>query len=698
MTVLMVTAAVYGVVQLFVVSWPTRSVRLSTVLLAVMVGVYACGTVAAVLELAYTRMLADTADRSLIQVVNTTSYTTAPWVEELVKVSPLLLAGLYAKVRRQWGLSDFTVLGAALGAGFGLLEALLRYSLDVDRSLVRYGGWLVPDSLSPPYIPGLAGVFTSWLPAPAAALDLGPTGDVTVATFSHLAWTAVTGLAIGILWRARGWWKPLAVVPFAAAAAHHTLTNYVIQHPGGHPERWLNSLDAKLWAAPLVALLLAMTADWACLHRAKSSLPGILLKTERADGDSAAALVRYAAWCLPWTTLIALRFVRLRRALCYAAAATPPHTIEPLRREVAVIAARIDATDHEGAWRTPDIRARVRAVRRKAAPLRRRLPAVLISCALVLPSALFLGVGSFETTAGLQRYFATGAGPKVLLGFATAVLVWTVWRLATLLCNWRRTATRALGEQLAAHRFRFATALASATTTALLLWRSAGPAGPAGRAIPPAHLLNALDHFFTYLGFALLLLSLLALFPPGAGFALAGGEAVGGLAAGELLAAMRLGLAGIALMAAGAMDAGGDNGNGGSKTAGSGESRGGSIDESEKVFSPKERRIAETLQSEGKNVKALKESQVDGRKTPDAVVDGVPTEFKTLDPGAAPNSVKNTLNTAKKQARDAVVDARGSGLEESGAREGLEKFLRNNPPGRMNSVRIIGDGYDVRWP
>jgi hypothetical protein len=73
-------------------------------------------------------------------------------------------------------------------------------------------------------------------------------------------------------------------------------------------------------------------------------------------------------------------------------------------------------------------------------------------------------------------------------------------------------------------------------------------------------------------------------------------------------------------------------------------------------------------------------------------------EFKTLDPGAAPNSVKNTLNTAKKQARDAVVDARGSGLAESGAREGLEKFLRNNPQGRMNSVRIMGDGYDILWP
>ncbi|MFE9439450.1 hypothetical protein ACFYO2_10640 [Streptomyces sp. NPDC006602] len=109
-------------------------------LLAFLVGMYACGTATALLEL---------------------------------------------EVRRQWGLTDFTVLGAALGAGFGLLEALLRYSLDADRALSRHGGWLVPDSLSPPYIPRPGEVFTSWLPSPAATLHLGRTGEATVATFTH---------------------------------------------------------------------------------------------------------------------------------------------------------------------------------------------------------------------------------------------------------------------------------------------------------------------------------------------------------------------------------------------------------------------------------------------------------------------------------------------------------------------------------
>jgi len=58
-------AAVYGVMQLFALSYPARSVRLATVLLAVVVGVYACGTVVALLELTYTRVIAEKGPVSL---------------------------------------------------------------------------------------------------------------------------------------------------------------------------------------------------------------------------------------------------------------------------------------------------------------------------------------------------------------------------------------------------------------------------------------------------------------------------------------------------------------------------------------------------------------------------------------------------------------------------------------------------------
>ncbi|MFI8530438.1 PrsW family glutamic-type intramembrane protease [Streptomyces aquilus] len=565
MTVLMVAAAMYGVVQLLLLSAPTRSVGTATTLLAVLVGVYACGTAAAILELTYTRLIAEQTDQSLIRVVNTTAYTTAPWVEELVKISPLLLVGLYAGVRRQWGLTDFTILGAALGAGFGLLEALLRYALDADRAIAAHGGWIVPESLSAPYVPGPEQVLTSWLPAPVAPLDLGRGGEVAVGTFTHLVWSTIVGLGVGVLWRARGRWKPLALLPLGAAVAHHTLNNYAATHARTPADDWLENLRPTLGLAPLAALLLAITADLITLHRAKRALPDTLLPTERRDGDTIAAVLHYGALRVPWTPLIALRFLRLRRSLCYEAATGPPHPQAPLRQAVADTATRIAETDDARAWRIPGLRARIRAASGATAATRtRRSLALLIPCGLVLPSVVFLGLGSFKSTAEVQEYFTTGTGPKLLRAFAVAALVWIAWQLSTLLRTWRQTATATplLAEPLATHRFRTASALGSATTGTLLLWRSLGRAGTEGQTIPPSHLLDALDRFLVHLGFALLLLSLLALFPPGAGLALAGVTATGEGALGAALAA-RLGLAGIALMAVGAAGGGG-NGSGGS--------------------------------------------------------------------------------------------------------------------------------------
>lgn len=555
----MAVAAVWGVLQLFAISSPTRSVRLSTVLLALAVGVYGCGVATALVEFAYTRVYAEQSGRSLVTVVNTTSYTVAPWVEELLKVSPLLLAGLSLRVRRQWGLTDFVVVGAALGAGFGLLEAVLRFGLDADRAITRGEGWIVPDSLSPPYVPGLGQVLTSWLPAPFSQLDLG--GPPVTETFTHLVFTAMAGFGVGLLWRGHGWIRLLSILPIAAAAAHHTVNNYAVQEHSAGTRELLESLNGPAWAAPLVCLAIAMAADLRRLHRAKGTMPDVLLASERADGDSPGALLRYAAWRLPWSLLIVLRYVRLRRSLLYAAAeSTPPGETSDLRRVVAGITARMDASDNGRAWQSLNIRAWLKASR--AARRTRERWLLLIPCVLMLPALLFLGVGSFTSTAGLQEYFSTGAGPKILMGFGIAALAWIAYQLVTLLRTWRRASAQPLGEVLAAHRFRVGTALGAATTGVLLLWRGLGAAGPDGRTIRTLHLLDALNTFLIHLGFALLLFSLLALFPPG-GFALAGGGMVGALTAEAALSAGVLGTAGVVLMAVGAGGTGASDPGGG---------------------------------------------------------------------------------------------------------------------------------------
>ncbi|MFI6946729.1 RNase A-like domain-containing protein [Streptomyces sp. NPDC050422] len=545
----MAAAAVWGVLQLFALAWPARSVRLSTVLLAFAVGVYGCGVATALLQLTYTRLYADQSGQPLTEVVGSSSYTVAPWLEELIKVSPLLLAGLYTKVRRQWGLTDFVVLGAGLGAGFGLLEAVLRYGLEPDRAIPREGGgWMIPDSLFPPYIPGPAQVFTAWLPGPTGQSAI--VGPQVAETFSHLVWTALAGLGVGLLWRTRGWARVLAALPVAAASAHHAVNNYAAEKSTEQAEQWLETLNELAWAAPLLCLAIAMTIDVYQLHSGKRTVPGVLTTAERADGDSAAAMLRYASWRPRWTLLVALRYIRLRRSLLYAAALSPPHETEPLREAVARITEQMDATDRQSAWRPEEIRKHLKVARAGTSERRWLL---LIPCMLILPGLLFLGVGSFKSTAQLQDYFTTGNGPKILMGFGIAALAWITWQLITLLRAWQPTSIQPHGEPLAAHRFRIATALGGATTGLLLLYRGLGDAGPAGKAIPTLHLLEALDNFLVYLGFALLLFSLLALFPPG-GLALAGVGAVGAVTAEAAINAALLGTSGIVLMTAGASD------------------------------------------------------------------------------------------------------------------------------------------------
>lgn len=547
----MAVAAVWSVLQLFAVAWPTRSVRLSTVLVAFAVGVYGCGVVTALLEFTYTRLYAHQSGVSPAKAVDVTSYTVAPWLEELVKVSPLLLAGLSLKVRRQWGLTDFVVVGAALGGGFGLLEAVLRFGLDADRVITRDGGWIVPDSLFPPYVPGPSQVFTAWLPAPFG--QMSTSGPPIAETFTHLVWTAVAGLGVGLLWRTRGWVRFLAVVPVLVASVHHMLNNYVVQEPGGQAEQWLETLDANAWAAPLVCLTVAMAVDLCQVHRGKRTVPGVLLASERTDGDSVGALLRYAAWHFPWSLLIALRYVRLRRSLLYAIAVTSSDDdTEQLRKAVARITVQMDASDHQEAWQRDALRARLKAARARNA---HRIWLLLVPCVLSLPALLFLGVGSFTATTSLQEFFSTGSGPKILMGFGIAALLWITWQLSVLLRTWRAASAQLLGEPLAVHRFRLGTALGAGTTGTFLLYRGFGDAGPDGRSISTFHLLDALDSFLVHLGFALLLLSLLALFPPG-GIAFAGVGAVGSATAGAASHAALLGTAGIVLMAVGAGGAG----------------------------------------------------------------------------------------------------------------------------------------------
>ncbi|GHO49882.1 hypothetical protein [Ktedonospora formicarum] len=122
------------------------------------------------------------------------------------------------------------------------------------------------------------------------------------------------------------------------------------------------------------------------------------------------------------------------------------------------------------------------------------------------------------------------------------------------------------------------------------------------------------------------------------------------------------------------------------------------IDETQKSFSAREKRLAYLLSAEGHKVVAVPESNESNVRTPDALVDGVPTEFKSLEPGATSNSVKDAITASIKgggQARNIIVDARGSGLTLDEAQRAFNRLRHPTiTRGRVDSIRIIGNGFD----
>lgn len=284
LVVAMVLAACWGVLQLTVLGSATRTVRAGTLLLAVGAGVYGCGLFAVTVQYAWTRLYASASGTPVYQVVETASYTVDPFVEEVAKVLPLLVLAWSARARLQRGLTDHLLLGAATGAGFGLLEALMRFGSRAGTAVGMPGGWVLPISLSPPMVPSPDSTMTSWLPAPAGGDGLLAFGAGT-GTNLHLAWSALAGLGVGLLVRGRG------------------------------PVRLLGPL--------LVALAAAIVVDVRWLRRARSLAPDLRLRRERDTTGPGVGLAGYAVLGLPWTPLVIARFVGLRRSALYAVAPRP---------------------------------------------------------------------------------------------------------------------------------------------------------------------------------------------------------------------------------------------------------------------------------------------------------------------------------------------------------------------------------------
>lgn len=91
-------------------------------------------------------------------------------------------------------------------------------------------------------------------------------------------------------------------------------------------------------------------------------------------------------------------------------------------------------------------------------------------------------------------------------------------------------------------------------------------------------------------------------------------------------------------------------------------------------FSEAEAAIAEALEAEGNEVEALE--VVQGQKNPDALVNGVKTEFKTVTV-AGPNTLKNQIQDGLRQGVNVVVDVRGTSITKAEALQQIQRVEGN---------------------
>ncbi|MGW0806613.1 PrsW family glutamic-type intramembrane protease [Nonomuraea sp. NPDC002799] len=516
LALLMVFATCCSVLQLALLGWGTRTVRLGTLALAIGAGMYGCAMIAVLLQLAYTRTLSALTGDNLSDVVTTAGHSVDPVLEEIIKIAPLLLIGCRRRARVQWRLTDHLLLGAALGAGFGLLEALLYYGREAGKALRFPDGWVIPISLKPPYIPGLEQALTSWLPAPYSVSELSPVGPDTG---FHIAWSALAGIGVGMLLRWRGPVRLLGLLPLVLVSATHAAHNY--DAPLGEHDTLGAALSQPFVTAepllglwPLLALAFAVWSDGRALRRAKAADPGLLLPGERPTGLSAlSALGGYAMIRPPYTTMVAHRYLLLRRTAWYAGGAA--------EREVAgAVRTRMAASRTFMSWYGVSLRA---GLAQRLSGRGRGWPwLLLIWAVLTLPVLAYFLLGTTPGLAAIQKALAGPVVFFVLSALSGLGLVLMAWRLViavrALVVAWREP----LAERATRVQLRLLTGAGTLLLGAVAVTAWVTGARPDQQVISNAHVLQALDELLLYGGLALLLLAFLW-FPPVGAVALAGG-------------------------------------------------------------------------------------------------------------------------------------------------------------------------------
>ncbi|PKQ30484.1 MAG: hypothetical protein CVT62_13560 [Actinobacteria bacterium HGW-Actinobacteria-2] len=541
MVVLMLFTVAVSVVQLSTLGVWARSVRVLTLFQAVGIGFLVVAPLTVGAEWLAARGVAVASQQLLITITNVASWTYDPALEEVFKVAPLVVVALvWRRVARQLGLVDFLLLGAAIGAGFELAEALLRFGQISGVVSIVPGGVLVGGSMmGVSAVPSIATSLGTWLPAPATS-DWPHFSNPL-----HLVWTGLAAAGVGWIVR-RQPLRWLGLLPLVVVSLVHA--NYNARHSIsglGWSTPALTWLEPQLNALLVTFVVCGVAVDRFGLARARCARGEILLGGERPDGLGPLAVARVALRGLPWSTFVTWVVVLERRAALYSELVDgqSPALAHGVEQRIAQL--QRSASGARWAEAAKEV---LGAVPWKGLWGWRTVVWVLS----LVPGLLFLVVGGWPVTRGLQDLASTWVGTGLmliglLLGVALVVsqvpgLVRRVWKRAE----------PSLHEEKLRPGFQLATGVAAIASAGLVVAGLIGGGDPTHRLVTNYHVIDALSSAELWLGLAIILLSFL-LFPPagallvtsigtvmitGSGVALAAGTVVGStLVAHALLSA-----------------------------------------------------------------------------------------------------------------------------------------------------------------
>lgn len=520
----MVVAAVVSLTQLAVLGSWGRSLHITTLLQGIAVGFLVTGFVTVAIQFAWTRIAAAITSIPVSEVQNFAAWTVDPFLEEIIKVAPLLLLVLWRpRIQKQFGYTDHLLSGAALGMGFELLESALRYTR-LTMFSGDYGGRFVVDG-------GLSGIVTvpniweslfTWQPSPTAFEEfLGDGSD----SIQHLVWTALAGVGIAWFARGKGPRRMLGLLPLLLASLDHANYNMRIQYP----ETWWGS-DLLAWVGGqlpwilVVALLGAVAADRVIQVRGRRMSPQVLLPGEAATPPGVVQTLKIAVAGFPWSTWVVWQVALSRRAAMTAVTAgePEPHLRDGVATEVARLAraATLPWSDARRMWRE--------AVRRTFPRFDWRVllsPKMIVWAVALLPAVVYLVIGAFPATKPLQQAMNSPVGLILLLVGLLAGGVITALQFRPTWTALRGVVEPSLHERRLRLQARLATAVASLGGGVLMLVLAVVERDPSASIVSTYHVLDALSDALLVLGIALVVGSFF-LFPPAALIGIAGGGAI----------------------------------------------------------------------------------------------------------------------------------------------------------------------------